>query len=145
MRARGALDLLLPQLDRRQERQERALEVVDAEPFAARSDRGAVAHGDGAIRVQGATQLLAVGGEVDVATAGVLAREIETALGRNAEAVVVDLSAVALFAVEGVRVLLDADRRARARGCRLVVIAGAGAARRVLLATDAKRWLAIAT
>ena len=96
-------------------------------------------------RAQGATQLLAVGGEVDVATADVLAREIEAALARNAESVVVDLSAVALFAVEGVRVLLDADRRARARGCRLVVIAGAGAARRVLLATDAKRWLPIAT
>ena len=96
-------------------------------------------------RAQGATQLLAVGGEVDVATAGVLAREIEAALARNAETVVVDLSAVALFAVEGVRVLRDGDRRARARGCRLVVIAGAGAARRVLLATDAKRWLAITT
>ncbi|MDP8910376.1 MAG: STAS domain-containing protein, partial [Chloroflexota bacterium] len=87
----------------------------------------------------------AVGGEVDVATAGVLAREIQAALARNAETVVVDLSAVALFAIEGMRVLLDADRRARARGCRLVVIAGAGAARRVLLATDAKRWLPIAT
>jgi anti-anti-sigma factor len=96
-------------------------------------------------RARGSTQLLSVSGEIDVATVGVLAGEIREALARNADTVVVDLSGVACFAVDGVRMLINADRRARTRGCRLVVTASGGAARRVLTATNAERWLTIAS
>jgi len=96
-------------------------------------------------RARGSTQLLSVSGELDVTTAGVLAGEIRDALARNADSVVVDLSGIAFLAAETVQILIDADRRARRRGCRLVVIASGGAARRVLTTTNAQQWLTIAT
>ena len=96
-------------------------------------------------RSQGSTEVLSVTGQIDVATTDELASEIRDALGRDPKTVVVDLSAVAFFGSGGLSTLLEADGRARASGCRLVVIPGTGVVRRLLDRTKAERRLTIAT
>jgi anti-anti-sigma factor len=96
-------------------------------------------------RSQGSTQVLSVTGQVDVATTDTLAGRIRDALARGPETIVVDLSAVAFFGSGGLRTLLEADGRARASGCRLVVIPGTGVVRRMLDRTKAQTRLNIAT
>jgi anti-sigma B factor antagonist len=104
---------------------------------------------DGALTVtaesQGSTEILAVSGSVDVATTATLAGEIRDAIEAAPEIVVVDLSAVAFFAASGLSVLVEADGRARAAGCRLVVIAGDGPARQLFERTAAQQVLTIAS
>jgi|GEM_PF-2724080 len=95
-------------------------------------------------QAQGSTQVLSAEGKIDVATTAVLAAAIGDAISRAPQIVVVDVSAVALFAAAGVSALLDADEHARAAGCRLVVIAGEGPAHHVLERTDAQQQLTIA-
>jgi anti-anti-sigma factor len=94
---------------------------------------------------QGSTQVLSVTGQVDVATLDTLAGGIRDALATEPETIVVDLSAVAFFGSGGLSTLLEADGRARASGCRLVVIPGTGVVRRLLDRTQADRRLTIAT
>jgi len=96
-------------------------------------------------RSQGSTQLLSVTGQVDVATIDALAGGISDALAAEPETIVVDLSAVGFFGSGGLSTLLEADGRARARGCRLVVIPGTGVVRRMLERTKAHLRLNIAT
>jgi anti-sigma B factor antagonist len=96
-------------------------------------------------REQGSTQVLSVTGQVDVATIDALSDGIRDALETEPETVVVDLSAVGFFGSGGLRALLEADGRARASGCRLVVIPGTGVVRRLLDRTKADRRLTIAT
>jgi anti-anti-sigma factor len=96
-------------------------------------------------RSQGSTQVLSVTGQVDVATLDALAGEIGDALDAAPETVVVDLSAVAFFGSGGLNTLLEADGRARASGCRLVVIPGTGVVRSMLDRTKAHLRLNIAT
>ncbi|HUR84486.1 MAG TPA: STAS domain-containing protein [Solirubrobacteraceae bacterium] len=96
-------------------------------------------------RSQGSTEVLSVSGQIDVATQAELAGEIRDALERAPETVVVDLSAVAFFGSGGLSTLLEADGRAKARGCRLVVVPGSGVVRRLLERTKAERRLNIAT
>ena len=84
-------------------------------------------------------------GQIDVATTDELAGEIRDALDREPETVVVDLSAVGFFGSGGLSTLLEADGRARASGCRLVVIPGTGVVRRLLDRTKAEQRLTIAT
>jgi anti-anti-sigma factor len=98
-----------------------------------------------ASRSQGSTQVLSVRGQVDVATVDALADEIRDALAREPETIVVDLSAVGFIGSGGLSALLEADGRARASGCRLVVIPGTGVARRLLERTQAQQRLTIAT
>jgi anti-anti-sigma factor len=96
-------------------------------------------------REQGSTHVLAVTGQVDVATVDELSGGIRDALATEPETIVVDLSDVAFFGSGGLGVLLEADGRARARGIRFVVIPGTGAVRRLLDCTKAGRRLTIAT
>jgi anti-sigma B factor antagonist len=96
-----------------------------------------------ASRAQGSTHVLAVTGQVDVATVDALADEIRDALAQGPEIVVVDLSAVAFFGSGGLSTLLDADGQARASGSRLVVVPGTGVARRLLDRTKAEQRLTI--
>ena len=93
---------------------------------------------------QGSTEILAVSGPVDVATTATLAGEIRDAIETAPDIVVVDLSAVAFFAASGLSALVEADGRARAAGCRLVVIAGDGPAQQLFELTDAQQILTIA-
>lgn len=96
-------------------------------------------------RSQGSTQLLSVTGQVDVATIDALAGGISDALAAEPETIVVDLSAVGFFGSGGLSTLLEADGRARARGCRLVVVPGTGVVRSMLERTKAHLRLNIAT
>lgn len=103
---------------------------------------------DGGLQItaqaQGSTEVLSAEGEVDVATTAVLAAAIGDAISRAPRIVVVDVSAVALFAAAGVSTLVDADEHARAAGCQLIVIAGEGPAHHVFECTDAQQQLTIA-
>ena len=96
-----------------------------------------------ASRAQGSTQVVSVRGHVDVATVDQLDAGIRAALARDPATVVVDLSAVGFFGCGGLRALLEADGRARAGGCRLVVIPGEGVVRRLLDRTHAGERLTI--
>jgi anti-sigma B factor antagonist len=96
-------------------------------------------------REQGSTRVLSVTGQVDVATVDTLSGGIRDALAGDPETLVVDLSAVAFFGSGGLRALLEADGRATANGCRLVVIPGTGVVRRLLDRTKADTRLTIAT
>jgi anti-anti-sigma factor len=97
-----------------------------------------------ASRAQGSTRVLLVSGQIDVGTVDALADEISDALAQEPETIVIDLSAVGFFGSGGLRTLLEADGRARASGCRLVVVPGTGVVRRLLDRTDADRRLTIA-
>jgi anti-sigma B factor antagonist len=97
-----------------------------------------------ASRAQGSTRVLSVTGHVDIATVDELSDEISEALAQEPETIVVDLSAVGFFGLGGLGTLLDADGRARDRGCRLVVVPGTGVVRRLLERTNADRRLTIA-
>ncbi|MFE9680136.1 STAS domain-containing protein [Streptomyces sp. NPDC002701] len=57
-----------------------------------------------------------VRGEIDMATAGVLAEYLDAVTAVEAPQVVVDLRGVDFFDCSGLRVLCRADRRARERG-----------------------------
>jgi anti-sigma B factor antagonist len=96
----------------------------------------AQAHGD--------TEVLAVTGQVDIATLDEFARALRDAIARRPETVVVDLADVEFFGSGGLRTLLEADGRARAAGCRLVVVPGTGVVRRMLDRTKAQERLTIA-
>src|SRR5581483_2595449 len=76
--------------------------------------------------------VVALFGEIDQAVAGPMADALESALARRPAAVVVDLSGLAFMDSSGARVLVDADRAARAAGRRLVVIPGSGVPHRVI-------------
>jgi anti-anti-sigma factor len=95
-------------------------------------------------RAQGSTHVLSVSGQIDVATVDALAGKIREAIAEEPETVVVDLSAVAFFGSGGLNTLLEADGRARASGCRLVVVPGTGVVRRLFDRTQADRRLTIA-
>jgi anti-sigma B factor antagonist len=96
-------------------------------------------------RAQGSTQVLSVTGQIDVATIAALAGRIRDAIAAEPETVVVDLSAVAFFGSGGLSTLLEADGRAKASGCRLVVIPGNGVVRSLLDRVKADRQLTIAS
>jgi anti-sigma B factor antagonist len=96
-------------------------------------------------REQGSTRVLSVTGQVDIATVDTLSGGIRDALATEPETLVVDLSAVAFFGSGGLSALLEADGRAKASGCRLVVIPGTGVVRRLLDRTKAATRLTIAT
>jgi anti-sigma B factor antagonist len=97
-----------------------------------------------ASRAQGSTRVLSVTGQVDVGTVDELADEISDALAQEPETIVVDLSAVSFFGSGGLSTLLEADGRARANGCRFVVVPGTGVVRRLLDRTNADRRLTLA-
>lgn len=96
-------------------------------------------------RVQGSTTSLSVSGQVDVASAAVLAGEIRAALTPQTETLVLDLTAVDFFSAAGLATLFDADKHACAVGSRLVVVPGSGAVQQMLEHTDAHDRLTLAS
>ncbi|WP_128435730.1 STAS domain-containing protein [Streptomyces cyaneus] len=73
-----------------------------------------------------------VAGEIDLATAALLAEHLDAATARPESDVVVDLRRVDFFDCSGLRVLCRAERRARDHGGRLRVVSDAPRIRRLL-------------
>ncbi len=65
---------------------------------------------------------LVVHGELDMATAPALRSRIEAVERRSTPVVGVDLSDLSFMDVSGIRVLVDAARRAKAQGRKIVVL-----------------------
>jgi anti-sigma B factor antagonist len=61
----------------------------------------------------GATRVLAVEGELDLSTVGVLARGVEDRLGESPGNLTLDLSAVTFMDSSGLRLLIELSERAR--------------------------------
>lgn len=85
---------------------------------------------------QGRTALVQVTGELDIATAPLLAARFADLLapgaGEPVDRVVVDLSGLAFADLVGLGALLDAERRLRERGGTIALRAPSGLVRRVL-------------
>jgi anti-sigma B factor antagonist len=85
-------------------------------------DVGRVDHPCGAV--------LTLGGELDLATAPVLQRWLDPAMGGTAT-VVINLARLRFIDSSGLRLLVQADRRLRDSGGRLVLVRGPRAVHRV--------------
>lgn len=83
-------------------------------------------HNSGSARVVEAT------GSVDLLTASELAADLRAALAEKTTLIVVDLRQVDFLATAGMSVLAAADRRARAQGMTLLVMASTHAVGRAL-------------
>jgi anti-sigma B factor antagonist len=75
--------------------------------------------------------VLAVTGEVDLATAPELRSAVDTALASGAQELWLDLSATAFMDSSGLHVLLDAHRRIRGLRRRLAIVCPGGPVRRL--------------
>ena len=75
--------------------------------------------------------VLAVTGEVDLATAPELRSAVDTALASGAQELWLDLSATAFMDSSGLHVLLDAHRRMRRLRRRLAIVCPGGPVRRL--------------
>jgi anti-sigma B factor antagonist len=80
---------------------------------------------------QGTTRVVAVTGELDVASVKRVENAIDVALSEQPETVVLDLGALSFCDSSGIRLALAAERRATAQGVRFVVVRPVGTARRV--------------
>lgn len=89
------------------------------------------------------TPRLMVCGELDMATAPQLAAAIANDERRDGKTPVLDLSRLAFMDVAGMRVLLDAARRAKRAGGRLIVFNPQPAIRRLFALTAVDRTLQI--
>lgn len=70
-------------------------------------------------------------GELDLATAGELERELMRVEGSDALSIVLDLSALEFIDSTGVRLIIQADARSRADSHRLALLRGPRAVQRV--------------
>jgi anti-anti-sigma factor len=84
--------------------------------------------------------VVAVEGEIDLATADLLARPL-AAICRRTDAVTVDLRRVAFLDCVGLRVLLEARAEARAHGCRVEFVQGPDPVARVFELTGTAQQL----
>jgi anti-anti-sigma factor len=81
-------------------------------------------------------------GEIDLATVGLLDRELQQA-ERSHATVWLDLSGVTFMDSTGLHLLIAADQRMRERGRRLVVVPGTSQVRRLLTLTGAAERLEV--
>jgi anti-sigma B factor antagonist len=79
----------------------------------------------------GRRTILAVGGEIDLDSVGVLAVAIENALAGNAPELWIDLTDTRFMDSTGLHALLDAGARTRGLGRRLAIICPRGPVRRL--------------
>jgi anti-sigma B factor antagonist len=89
-----------------------------------------------------ASVLIAVAGDIDIASAPQLRGHLETLDDRD---VVLDMSGVTLLAAAGLHVLLDLKERLSRAGAHLVLASPADQVRRVLAATGLDETLATAS
>jgi anti-anti-sigma factor len=84
----------------------------------------------------GEVELLAVSGEIDIASAPRLISSLNEALGECDSPVVVDLTEVGFMDSTGLALLLNAHRRLARRGQGFAVVSPGGPVRRVFTVTD---------
>jgi anti-sigma B factor antagonist len=93
-----------------------------AQPPASRAEQ-MLELGSMSIRSQrdGEVHTIALDGEIDIATAGHVEQELLRAEATDAPAIVLDLSKLSFIDSTGIRMLVMADARTRADGCRLTL------------------------
>lgn len=79
----------------------------------------------------GTTIRLALQGELDIAGAAMVERELERIEGTEPATVVLDLRELAFMDSTGLRIIVAADARAREQGRRLVIVRGPDAVQRI--------------
>ena len=79
--------------------------------------------------------VVALRGELDIATVPAVEQEVAALCARGFEEVCLDLCGVTFFDSSGLRLLIRLDSRLTAEGCRFTVTPGEGAAARVLAIT----------
>ena len=82
--------------------------------------------------MDGTTVRLALAGELDIASAERVERELQRIELDGAATIVLDLRALTFLDSTGLRIIVAADARAREHGRRLVVIQGPDAVQRIL-------------
>src|SRR5918998_2423657 len=80
---------------------------------------------------EGAVHTICLSGELDLATAEGVQRELECVETTDVEAIVVDLSALTFMDSSGVRLMVRADARSRADSDRLTLLRGPASVQRV--------------
>jgi anti-anti-sigma factor len=81
---------------------------------------------------EGDVHTLRLSGELDLATAAEVQRELEHVEATDAESIVLDLSELTFMDSTGVRLLVTAHARARADSNRLTLLRGGRAVQRIL-------------
>ena len=81
---------------------------------------------------QGDTQRVAPAGELDIATAGQLERELAAAAEGDAATILLDLSGLTFIDSTGLRIVLDCNERCGGSDGRLQIIAGTPAVDRLI-------------
>jgi anti-anti-sigma factor len=81
--------------------------------------------------IDGTTAFLAMDGELDIAGAPRVERELERLEAEEPETLVLDLRRLAFMDSTGLRLVVAADARAREQGRRLVVVRGPEAVQRI--------------
>jgi anti-sigma B factor antagonist len=95
---------------------------------------------------QAGVRVIAVTGELDIATAPDLCARLDANRGRGQPRMLVDLTAVDFCDSTGLRALLGAASEVRAHGGRFAIVcAAAGAVARLLDVVGASEWMAIHT
>jgi len=98
----------------------RAEMLIDLGTLSMRSER------------EGDVHTLRLSGELDLATAAEVERELEHVEATDAESIVLDLSELTFMDSTGVRLLVTAHARARADSNRLTLLRGGRAVQRIL-------------
>jgi anti-sigma B factor antagonist len=93
---------------------------------------------------EGDVHTIALEGELDLAGAGRVERELQRAEATDVLAIVVDLSALTFMDSTGVRLLMNAQARSRADGGRLLLLRGPTAVQRVFELCGVQRLLPFA-
>ncbi|MGH2917599.1 MAG: STAS domain-containing protein [Solirubrobacteraceae bacterium] len=79
----------------------------------------------------GASHTICLFGELDLATAGAVERELERVEAGDAEAIVLDLSGLTFISSTGIALLLGAHSRSRGDSDRLALLRGPASVQRV--------------
>jgi stage II sporulation protein AA (anti-sigma F factor antagonist) len=85
-----------------------------------------------ATSTNGARHELSLSGELDIATAGQLTAALDESAPTAGQELVIDLTSVGFMDSTGLRVLIEANNRAKAGSFELIVVTGDSPARRVL-------------
>lgn len=83
-------------------------------------------------------------GELDLATAGAVQKELESVEATDAKAIIVDLAGLTFMDSTGVRLVLSAHARSRADANRLTLLRGPAAVQRVLELSGVEQLLPFA-
>jgi anti-anti-sigma factor len=84
----------------------------------------------------GADHVIALSGELDLATAEIVDAELQRVEAGDARAIVVDLSELTFIDSSGVRLIYTADVRSRQDSDRLVIRRGPAKVQRIFVMTD---------